>query len=300
MKALFLFILSISFSVIAQKSFIQNGSFENNGNLNIPSGYCLKMAEFVEFWSSYSYYTFEVTKRNCFMSKKDRSVCFLQCPIDTAFIRKTKQNCIEIEQGKYAARFDAFNIEHPSNPTNTNMFSNISYIYNELYKYRKVGIYVLEFKAVITNGSMNNPFFNYLYQEARNNIQQRIEIIKQNALNQGNNTQLSLKDTINEIPEWWDCEPKEENMLRTTILFTNTLPEGKLYQPKDTDLYIDTLLQTDCTKGWNNYTFKFDLKERYKYFIIGYLPRKERGKEKLCPGGLSFALDDFSLTYSRE
>lgn len=301
MKTLFLFILSISFSAIAQRSIIQNGSFEDNGNVNIPSGYCTKMAEFVELWSSYSYGTFEITKRNCFMGKKDRSICFMGCPIDTAFFNKSGgDNCIDIKQGKFAARFGVVNIEHPSKPAGTNMFSNISYITNELSNYRKKGVYELKFEGIIVNGGLNNVFFNHFYEVKRNSIQRRIDIIKQNKSVLGNNAQLSLKDTINEIPEWWHCEPNEENMLKTTILFTNTLPEGRLYKPNQTDLFIDTLLQTDCTKGWNNYTFEFDLKENYKYFIIGYLPREERDIGNLCPGSISFALDYFSLTYLRK
>jgi hypothetical protein len=297
-RILFIFSISLYFSTTAQKSIIQNGSFEDIGNINLPSGYCAKASENVVFWSSYSFGTFEVNKRNCFMSKKDRSICFTSCPIDTAFFNKSGgDNCIDIKQGKYAARFGVVNIEHPSNPTGTNMISSISYIFNELPNYRKKVVYTLRFEGVIVNGGRNNPFFYHFYDVNRNFTQQRIEIIKQSKLNK---IQLSLKDTINEIPDWWYCEPQKENMLKTTILFTNTLPEGNLYQPKVSDLYIDTLLQTDCNKGWTNYIFKFDLKERYKYFVIGYLPRIERDKEKLCPGSISFALDDFSLTYKKK
>jgi hypothetical protein len=89
-------------------------------------------------------------------------------------------------------------------------------------------------------------------------------------------------------------------MLEITMLFTNVKPKGKLFVPQTNDLYIDTVINTSCEKLWEQYSFEFDLKERYKYFVIGYLPQYLNKQPNICSTRMNMAFDEFSLTYLKK
>ncbi|MFT6946173.1 MAG: hypothetical protein ACJARP_000584 [Vicingaceae bacterium] len=283
-NAIIVLIFIVSQLAVAQKNLIRNSGFELFDKNTNPSD-LYNPSKSIKYWSRYSKDSLEIEKnRNWFIIEKTRNSALSHCGY--GFKRKYD---VVIKEGRFAALFTVQNIEF----TDSGELQNnncIEYIVNDIQPNKK-GIYSLSFNSAIFQQSRNvlsDSNFTNKNIAFEKNLYEGIKRSKrpQAAVN------ISKKD--------WDCTPRLENMLEITMLFTNVKPKGKLFVPQTNDLYIDTVINTSCKKLWEQYSFEFDLKERYKYFVIGYLPQYLNKQPNICSTRMNMAFDEFSLTYLKK
>lgn len=252
--SIILLVLFIIQDINAQKSYIRNGSFEEMDEKDESN----LSYHPVKYWSKY-----KIDNVNQFIYKKRINHSVLSCP------QGLNENSIDIKKisGKYSAYVGAKNIEISPSYQNRDYKFEIDYIYNYIRPLKKGKNYTLSFYAHIYQEKYKNYFFDRFDENGKKIY--------------------SKCDTC-------FCDTLTNDSLELTLLFTNVLPEGRLYQPQEEDVFIDTLLQNCCEEG-KTFSFDFFLDQRFKYLVVGYLPRKEKLGRRVCDYFFEAAFDDFEL-----